>query len=69
MINECIKVSLNIASISHVLILAEFGLIIVGLIHPAWSKDGCREVVLPNDFQCLKKMHTVNDLLAMNAYS
>lgn len=53
MVNVCIYVSVDIVLISLVLILAEFGLIIVGLVHPAWSKDGCREVVLPNDFQCL----------------
>ena len=71
MINAWIEVRINAAQNSLVLVLAEFGLIAVGLVHPAWSKDGCREVVPPDDFKCLKmnktkKMHTVNNLLVIN---
>lgn len=57
-VNMCIYISGNILLISLVLILAELGLIVVGLVHPAWSKDGHREVVLPNDFQRLKATRT-----------
>lgn len=53
MVNVRIYISVNTMLASLVLILAEFRLVVVGLIHPAWSKDGGREVVLPNDFQCL----------------
>lgn len=53
MVNMCFHVGVNTALISPVLILAELGLIAVGLVHPARSKDGGGEVVPPDDFQRL----------------
>lgn len=61
----CIYIGVSIVLSSLVLILAEFGLITVALVHPARSKDGCREVVLSNDFQSLWKSETRRGTLSM----
>lgn len=48
-------VSVYISLISLVLIFGKLALILVGLVHPARSKDGNREVVFSDQFQRLQE--------------